>query len=268
MENFSIRLSRQMDFAGVDRRELSERTGCGHSAIAKWLKGSLTPKSEQLLGISRALGVTMEWLLTGEGPKTLGDAHGAVLKRVASEATNQEDFDQRLAEITPLVDEINTLRESLRKIEAEAKRVVEESVQRMIRTTPREYDFRAGRENLEAENSPTLPFVGQVAAGSPLSSEFEEVVKVSRDYGEGYFVVEVNGASMEPELQDGDLIVVKGSDAYTPANGRVCVVSDGTGSSVKKWNRRAGLFESLNPDFPDLEPTEDLVFQGYYVEKV
>lgn len=151
MENFSARLSRQMDSAGIDRRALSERTGCGHSAIAKWLKGSLTPKSEQLLGISRALGVTMEWLLTGEGPKTLGDAHGAVLRRVASEATSQENFDQRLAEITPLVDEINTLRESLRKIEAEAKRIVDESAKRMRKTSPRRYDFEKHEQRLVAE---------------------------------------------------------------------------------------------------------------------
>ena len=131
------------------------------------------------------------------------------------------------------------------------------------------YDLKEVEQKV-AEGLPvyTLPFRGEVAAGEPMATEIEEVVKVPRPYPKGCFVVRVSGRSMEPELQDGDLIVVDGREAYTPGNGRICVVSDGTGSSVKKWNRQAGLFESLNPDYPDLEPTEDLVFQGYYVEKV
>lgn len=132
------------------------------------------------------------------------------------------------------------------------------------------YDFKNKEEGLveAVDEGLTLPFLGEVAAGKKGGGEFQETCQVGKRYPAKHFVVRVSGASMEPELQDGDLIVVKGSDAYTPANGRVCVVSDGTGSWVKKWNRQAGLFESLNPDYADLEPTEDLVFQGYYVEKV
>ena len=130
------------------------------------------------------------------------------------------------------------------------------------------YNFREANQAKVAEDVYTLPFLGEVAAGKKGGEEFAETMQVGRDYGKGHFVVRVSGDSMEPELASGDLIVVKGSDIYTPANGRICVVSDGAGSSVKKWNRRRGLFESLNPDYPDLEPTEDLVFQGYFVEKV
>lgn len=65
-----------------------------------------------------------------------------------------------------------------------------------------------------------------------------------------------------------DLIVVDTRNAFTPGDGRICVVSNEAGSSVKKWNRKRGVFESLNPKYPHLEPTEDLVFQGYFVERV
>lgn len=129
-------------------------------------------------------------------------------------------------------------------------------------------DLQVTSERLIAESGPSLPFLGEVAAGEPLPTDFDEEVSVTKNYPKDHYVTRVSGKSMEPLLQSGDLIIVDARNKYSPANGRVCVVSDGTGSSVKKWNRRKNLFESLNPDYPDLEPTEDLVFQGYFVEKV
>lgn len=120
----------------------------------------------------------------------------------------------------------------------------------------------------EEEQEFRLPFLGEVAAGTPLPSEGGDEVDVGKEFAPGHFVVRVNGASMNPDLEDGDLIVVDSRNAYTPGHGRICVVSDGSGSSVKRWNRKTGMLESLNPDYPDLEPTEDLMFQGYFVEKV
>lgn len=114
----------------------------------------------------------------------------------------------------------------------------------------------------------SLPYLGAVAAGAQVDAEVAESVAVPRPYERGHFVVRVSGESMEPELEDGDLIVVDGRDAHTPGHGRVCVVSDGSGSSVKVWNRRRRVFESINPEHPDLEAGDEVVFRGYYVEKV
>ena len=115
----------------------------------------------------------------------------------------------------------------------------------------------------------TLPYLGAVAAGEPVHTELsDEEMIVDRDYPPGHFVVRVNGDSMDPELRDGEMIVVDTRNIFTPGHGRICVVSDGSGSSVKRWNRKTGLLESLNPDYPDLEPSEDMVLQGYYVATV
>ncbi len=131
------------------------------------------------------------------------------------------------------------------------------------------YDLKKKAPAMVAEEMAcTLPYLGAVAAGSPVADEFAEEVTVGRQYPKGHFVVRVSGESMEPELSDGDLIVVDARDVFTPGTGRVCVVSCGGGSSVKRWNRKRGVFESLNDEFPDLEPGEDFVFQGYFVEKV
>ncbi len=131
------------------------------------------------------------------------------------------------------------------------------------------YDWKKKAPAMVAEEMVfTLPYLGAVAAGDPVADELAEEVTVGRQYPKGHFVVRVSGESMEPELSDGDLIVVDARDVFTPGTGRVCVVSCGGGSSVKRWNRKRGVFESLNEDFPDLEPDEDFVFQGYFVEKV
>ena len=133
------------------------------------------------------------------------------------------------------------------------------------------YDFTAKKTDLVAEEvSYSLPYLGSVAAGEAVDivAEDEDEVRVWRRFPKGHFVVRVTGESMLPELEDGDLIVVDSRDCFTPAHGRLCVVSEGRGSVVKRWDRKRGVFESLNREFADLEPSEETVFQGYFVEKV
>lgn len=132
----------------------------------------------------------------------------------------------------------------------------------------REYEFEKSSAMVAEAGGFTLPYLGAVAAGDPVADELAEVVTVRKNYPKGHFVVRVTGESMLPELEDGDLIVVDGRDAHTPGTGRVCVVSDGRGSVVKRWNRKRGVFESLNENFADLVPGEETIFQGYFVAKV
>jgi transcriptional regulator with XRE-family HTH domain len=48
---------------------------CGapaHTTAREWLNGNVLPDAHYLLGIAIALGVTVDWLLTGEGPEYKG----------------------------------------------------------------------------------------------------------------------------------------------------------------------------------------------------
>jgi len=71
MESFPDRLAKSIDESGLGRPEFAARSGVGTSALAKWLSGKLTPKSEQLYNLAKTAGVTMEWLLTGRGERTV-----------------------------------------------------------------------------------------------------------------------------------------------------------------------------------------------------
>lgn len=113
-----------------------------------------------------------------------------------------------------------------------------------------------------------LPFFGAVAAGEPVSATLEETVTVPREYPPGHFVVQINGRSGEPQFMDGERWVIDGRDCFTPKKGKPCVVSDGYGSYLKKWNPKRQAFESINPAFNDVIPLADAKLQGYPVEKL
>lgn len=50
----------------LTQADLADKVGVTQAAVSKWLKGTV-PKGDQLLAVSRTLGVRMEWLLTGKG---------------------------------------------------------------------------------------------------------------------------------------------------------------------------------------------------------
>lgn len=69
--------------------ELAGVVGVTQAAVSNWLKGSI-PKGDQLLVMARALGVTMEWLLTGSAPKYPGIA---IWKDGFFLATGEDDYE-------------------------------------------------------------------------------------------------------------------------------------------------------------------------------
>lgn len=81
---------------GMTQVDLARETGVSQAAVSNWLNGSV-PKGDQLLILTKAFGVTMDWLLTGKGPKSLGIAYfrkGLLLMAVTmasfSDKTNPE----------------------------------------------------------------------------------------------------------------------------------------------------------------------------------
>jgi transcriptional regulator with XRE-family HTH domain len=64
--NFSSRLTKLMASSGKTQKELAAILGVSEGTMINWKRGQL-PKGEELWGLSRCFGVSMEWLLTGEG---------------------------------------------------------------------------------------------------------------------------------------------------------------------------------------------------------
>jgi len=54
--------------------ELSKKSGCSDAVIRKWVRGESLPTLDRLVELSRAAQVSVEWLITGQGPMRREDA--------------------------------------------------------------------------------------------------------------------------------------------------------------------------------------------------
>jgi len=124
----------------------------------------------------------------------------------------------------------------------------------------------------ESRRSRSIPFCGDVAAGTPLLPEsraipLEVPTCIHRERQE-LFVLRVRGDSMvEDSILDGDLIVLQRRGDYRNGD-RVVALIDGEEATLKEY-RRDGQGVWLIPHNPDLSPKcftpERVMIQGVLV---
>jgi DNA polymerase V len=129
--------------------------------------------------------------------------------------------------------------------------------------TDPKHEHDAPREEIYED----LPFFDQfrVPAGKPdevVSDGTVSVRKVVRHLAKGNrYVIRVTGDSMQPRIEDGDLILVD----YTrePSSGNVVVAMINGAAVVKKFLRQNGqiILRSANPKYADIEVKETDQFQ-------
>lgn len=118
--------------------------------------------------------------------------------------------------------------------------------------------------------------VGNTAAGKPSSGEtVPQDIRIYRPLEWGEFVLRVNGKSMEPEIPDESLVIIKKYEDYLfPAPGSLVVYNEGNDYTLKKLARRKNpetgkmeyFLKSINPDYKDVEPIAEGKISGVYVE--
>lgn len=62
--------------AALSQDALAERLGVSRQAISKWETGESVPDTGKLLPLANALGVSLDWLLSEDGPEEAGAAGG------------------------------------------------------------------------------------------------------------------------------------------------------------------------------------------------
>ena len=67
MNTISKRIFNRLDELNMTQQEFSNRTGINPSTISEWKKNGTNPSSDKIMAICRALEITPEQLLTGEG---------------------------------------------------------------------------------------------------------------------------------------------------------------------------------------------------------
>lgn len=114
-----------------------------------------------------------------------------------------------------------------------------------------------------------LPILGELAAGSPVlaGDNVEDFLVIGvgvLERGAAGAVAKVRGDSMEPELHDGDLVIIQLDAEPRPGQYVAARVGDddGTDEVVIKVYRRRGkriVLESLNPEYPPLENGQSII---------
>lgn len=101
-------------------------------------------------------------------------------------------------------------------------------------------DYLLGRAAVsETPSEPvTIPILGSVPAGIPLEAiedvlGWEEIPASMCNGGQEYFALQIKGASMEPRMRDGDVVIVRKQDSAETGD-TVVVLVNGNSATVKK----------------------------------
>lgn len=120
-----------------------------------------------------------------------------------------------------------------------------------------------------------IEVLGNIAAGALAEGDSVSFkVKTHRPLKKGEYVVRVNGASMEPTIRDGAIIVLR---KYTtppiPKPGTIVEYHDERGVTLKELSTRKTedgkkeyILKSVNPNYPDIKPMDGGQISAVYVE--
>lgn len=74
MKTINDRISERRQALKISKNELARRVGITHASVNKWESGLNQPKGRYLNDLAAALGVSVDWLLTGKEEGTTGVA--------------------------------------------------------------------------------------------------------------------------------------------------------------------------------------------------
>lgn len=120
-------------------------------------------------------------------------------------------------------------------------------------------------DNNKETNALKIPVLGNVAAGIPISAvedilDYEEVPSSWQSQGE-FFALRIKGDSMEPRIEDGDVVIVKQQSDANSGDTVIALVNgdDATCKKLKKTDNGIMLV-STNPKYlPMFFTKEDIV---------
>lgn len=224
--SFAERL--QEAFAAASMAEIARRLGLPHATVRNYFNGRL-PAADILGKIADETNVSLNWLLTGNGPRYVA---ADTLPRGESSVY----FGEKEREI---IDELAM--EAGRSFDEQVRELVLES---LIGRGLISNEVQGANLTFFGDHVPKLVpmrLMGEIAAGKPLDVfEQDETVLVPEDFvvrGRENIVLRVRGDSMEDEgIFEGDLII--GVEAVEAHNGdMVIALVDGDKATVKRFYR-------------------------------
>ena len=116
-------------------------------------------------------------------------------------------------------------------------------------------DYLLGNSlNLKTHNGIKIPVYGSVAAGIPIEAitDIEDYEEITEDMARtgNFAALKIKGASMEPRIVDGDVVIVKLQD-YVDSGDIAIVMVNGDEATCKKIKKtpEGVMLISINPNY-------------------
>ncbi len=212
------RLELLVNALGIKRSEFAKRIHVTQGNVSDWIndKKPSKPSSTALARISEEYNVNLNWLITGKGDMFLHVEDGSLVTNGRTEKLEEMSGNGAKAPLSPF----------------------------------------------ETRNI-TLPLMGEIAAGEPMENnvttdwDYIEIPKAFlRDRHDSYCALRVNGDSMKPRINHGDIVVIHQRTDWDNLDRRVCAVRTSDGITLKKvqYNpvKRQVLLKPFNSDYETL----------------
>jgi SOS-response transcriptional repressor LexA len=226
----------------INQTVMAEHLKIKPSAICQMESGRIRPSLETVIEMARIWDVNLHWLLTGVGPMFM---EGSPNRRKA--------------------------RAKLKKVSEFISGELDQLAQTRV-------------EDQESEII-NIPVSGEIAAGKPVQSvepqlEFLTVRRgMIRGVLDDYVCLRVNGRSMEPEICNNDLVLIRQSKDWYRLSGQICAVRVDGGITLKRLilddKEKMIILAPLNDEFKPIlvnpEEHQDVTLIGslfYLMRKV
>lgn len=262
MMNVSKRIKQTRKRLGYSQDVLGAKVGVSRVAVSQWERGESSPSGRYLNDLSAALGVSVDWLLTGNDsshevdhlvPASWGSWKTSDALKLTKQFLENMNAEQRAAFLSDRrFDNLLVLSPEDHQL---LSGVAEEG---------------AGLSNVEPAIVPQggrVPILSYVQAGNwreicEQATGFDgnvEYVTASVDIGPRGFGLWLRGNSMTPQFNEGDLVIVDPDEQPRP--GDFVVAKNGSDEATFKKYRPRGIDEHgqevfelvpLNDDYPPM----------------
>nr|DAX73490.1 MAG TPA: Repressor protein CI [Caudoviricetes sp.] len=234
MGTFADRLRASMSASNMKAVELHELTGISKASISEYLSGNYEPKQRNIFKMAQALDVSPSYLMgVSDTPKINENIKRLRIEKGMTLADVGEKLGVRNATVQ-------------RYESGEIKNLEYETVVKLAEifgVTPaalmgwKEFAASSPRTHKKGVR---IPVLGSVAAGVPIEAvedilDYEEIDEELARTGE-FFALQIRGASMEPVLYEGDVVIVRKQSSASTGDIAIVLIN-GDEATVKKIRR-------------------------------
>ncbi|MED1851865.1 transcriptional repressor LexA [Brevibacillus borstelensis] len=251
---------------GLSLEQVGESIGMTKSALSKVERGEVSVSFENLFGIAKVLGVSLD-TLAGSEPKDTGEYffnQNWEKNYHFQQTKNERKSIQSLLELASSLDdsdvEMLTLFANRLKGSSFSEHFEEPILLKPTKKRPPFMDkgLVIREKNLPNHYFVSIPLIGQVSAGLPVTAveNVEDILEIPADYLPGtgtFFALRVKGDSMvNVGIHDGELVIVR--QESTAENGDIVVaMTNDEDATVKTFYKENGHIR-LQPENDYMEP--------------